>query len=75
MKKTGIAMFILGIILTVLSGFDMLTREKIIDFGRVQVIHQKRHNINWSPLAGVVVMVVGAGVYLYGRKNTLYISK
>lgn len=76
MKKTGLIVFIVGVIMTALSGFDLMTREKIIDIGRIEITQQKRHVFDWSPLLGVCVIAVGAGVYLFARKNvSLHISK
>jgi hypothetical protein len=73
MKKTGLIIFVMGLLMTALSGFNLITREKIIDIGRIEITAQKRHVFDWSPLLGLSVMVVGAGVYLFARKSGGYI--
>jgi hypothetical protein len=73
MKNTGLIIFIIGLIMTGLSGFDLMTREKIIDIGRLEITAQKRHVFDWSPLLGLSVMAVGAGIYLFARKSRSYI--
>jgi hypothetical protein len=70
MKKTSLIIFVIGLIMTVLSGVSLITREKILDFGRVQITAQKRHAFDWSPLFGVSVMALGACAYIFARKNT-----
>jgi hypothetical protein len=74
MKKTGQVIFVIGLIMTALAGFDLVTREKIIDIGRIEITAQKRHVFDWSPLLGLSVMAVGAGVYLFARKSRSYIN-
>jgi LPXTG-motif cell wall-anchored protein len=69
MKKTGQIIFIMGAIISVLAGFELITREKIIDIGGIEIIQQKTQVFNWSPLLGLSVLAVGAGIYLFSRKK------
>jgi hypothetical protein len=73
MKKIGLIIFVAGVIMTAFSGFNLITREKILDIGSVHITAQKRHTFDWSPLLGVSVMMVGAGLSLFARKNTNHI--
>lgn len=70
MKKTGQTIFIIGLIMTLLAGFDLLSREKIIDIGTVQITTKKRNVFDWSPLLGLSVVALGAGVYFFSNKRT-----
>lgn len=64
MKTTGIVLLIVGLILTIYTSFSYFTKEKIIDVGNVEISADKKENVNWSPIVGVVIMVVG-GVVLW----------
>ncbi len=64
MKTTGIVLLIVGLLLTIYTSFSYFTKEKIIDVGNVEVSADKKENVNWSPIVGVVIMVVG-GVVLW----------
>ena len=64
MKKAGILVIILGLVLTAFSAFTFFTKEKVVDIGKVEITRSKPHHLNWSPLIGVVVMGVG-GVMLW----------
>jgi hypothetical protein len=73
MKKTGLIIFVVGLIMTALAGFELMTREKIIDIGVLEITAQKRHVFDWSPLLGVCVMAIGGGIYLFANKTRSYI--
>ena len=59
MKKAGILVIILGLVLTAFSAFTFFTKEKVVDIGKVEITRNKPHHLNWSPLIGIAVMVVG----------------
>ena len=69
MKKAGIIILIIGLIVTMVTGLSFVTREKVVDIGKLEITANKKHSLSWSPVAGVVMMVVGAGIYLIGRKK------
>lgn len=69
MKTAGLVIAIIGLAITLFTGFNYITREKVVDIGELEISANKRHNVSWSPLIGVVVMAIGAGVYLVGQKK------
>jgi len=66
MKKVGIIVMVLGLAITLITGFNFVTREKVVDLGDLQVSKNKNHSIAWSPIAGIVVMAVGGGIFYLG---------
>jgi uncharacterized membrane protein YidH (DUF202 family) len=70
MKKAGIIIFAIGLLITVFTGFNYVTKEKIVDLGDIQITADKKHSVDWSPYAGVAVMIVGGVVFLVGRKDS-----
>lgn len=69
MKKIGIIIFAIGLLITLFAGFNFVTQKKIVDIGELQITRDKNHIVTWSPLIGVAVMVVGGGMFLFGQKN------
>lgn len=69
MKTAGIVLIIVGLLLTVITGFGFFTKEKVLDIGRVEVNKQEKHNVNWSPYVGVGIMIVGGIMLIAGRKR------
>ncbi len=64
MKNAGIFIIVIGLLLTIFTAFTFFTKEKVVDIGKVEITADKPHHLNWSPLIGVAVMVIG-GVVLW----------
>ena len=69
MKKPGIIILILGLLLTIFTTFTYFTREKVVDLGNMEINANKRHHVSWSPLIGVAVMAVGGVMLLVPFKK------
>ena len=69
MKKIGLVILVIGLLITLFTGFKYITREKVVDIGEIQISRDKTNRVSWSPLVGVVVMVVGGGILLLGPKK------
>lgn len=66
MRKLGLVLLVLGIILSIYSGFNYVTREKVVDIGELEITADKNHNVQWSPYVGIALIVVGGGALLLG---------
>ena len=64
MKATGITLLVIGLLLTIFTTFKFFTKEKIVDIGKVEISADKGHDISWSPMIGVVIIILG-GIVLY----------
>jgi hypothetical protein len=69
MKKVGIVIIILGLLLTIFTAATFFTREKVVDIGEVHITANKKHNLRWSPLIGIAVMGIGAVIVWQGPKK------
>ncbi len=68
-KTIGIIIISIGLILTLFTGFDYVTREKVVEIGDIEITADKNNTASWSPLIGIGVMVIGGVVFLYGKKK------
>ena len=71
MKTIGIILLIVGLLMTIYTGFTYVTKEKVVDLGSVEITNDKDHNVHWQPYVGVGAMVIGGAVLLLGRKKAL----
>jgi hypothetical protein len=76
MKKNGLIVLIIGIVLTLLTSFDFITKEKVVDMkekvvdmGSVEISANKNHRLQWSPIIGMSIMALGFGLMVFGNKN------
>ena len=69
MKKAGIAIIIVGLLFTIITGFKYFTREKVLDIGSLKITTSEPHRINWSPYLGVGMMIAGGIIFLVGSKK------
>lgn len=69
MQKTGLVILAIDIVSIIFRGFKYITREKVVDIGEVQITRDKENTVAWSPFVGLVVMVVGGGILLFGAKK------
>jgi len=68
-KKIGLVILVIGLIMTLYTGFNYVTRDEVMDMGDVHVMMDKNHSTNWSPFIGLGVMVIGGVIFLEGKKK------
>lgn len=69
MKSLGITLIIIGLLLTVFTGFGFFTKKKVVDIGKVEITRSEPHRVKWPPFLGVGVMVVGGIILLVRAKR------
>ena len=69
MKSTGIILIIIGLLLTIFTGFGFLTKKKVVDIGKVEITRSEPHRVQWPSYLGVGVMVVGGIILLVRAKR------
>ena len=68
-KTIGLIILIIGLLMSLYTGFNYVTREKVVDIGDIEITADKNHTASWSPFIGIGVMVIGGVVFLYGKKK------
>ena len=69
MKAVGIILLIVGLLMTLYTGFTYETKEKVVDLGKIEITKNNEHNVNWQPYFGIGMMVIGGVVLLLDRKK------
>jgi len=69
MKLAGIVLIVLGALALAYQGIRYTTREKVIDFGPLQVTASERKSIPLPPIVGGVALVAGIALVLADRKK------
>jgi len=69
MKKLGIALILVGLLLTISTTVTFFTRERVAKIGDINITANKRHNLKWTPLLGIAVMAVGGVITWQSAKK------
>jgi hypothetical protein len=70
MRNMGIAVIVLGVIITLYTGFDLVTKKTVLEVGTVDITRDVNHWVTWSPILGIVTIVIGAGILFFGIKKS-----
>jgi hypothetical protein len=71
MKTAGVVIFIVGLLMTLYTGFTYVTKEKVVDLGPLEITKDNTHAVNWQPYVGVGAMVIGGALFLLDKKKLL----
>ena len=69
MRNIGITLLVVGIIMTVFTGFNVITKKKVVDLGSVEINRQEKTPIYWSPITGGILAVAGVLMLVVGKKK------
>jgi uncharacterized membrane protein YdcZ (DUF606 family) len=68
-KGIGIALIVIGILMTIYTGFNYVTTEKVVDIGPIKINKENNHPVQWTPILGVIVLVVGGFLVVKSSGN------
>jgi uncharacterized iron-regulated membrane protein len=59
MRNLGIILLVVGIIMTVFTGFTLITKKEVVDLGAVEINREEKTPIYWSPITGGILAAAG----------------
>jgi uncharacterized iron-regulated membrane protein len=68
MKNVGIVLVVIGIVMMVITGFNVITKKKVVDVGPIEINKEEKHPIQWSPIIGGVLLIGGIVIIAVGKK-------
>lgn len=69
-KNAGIVLIVVGILMSLFTGFDLITRKEVVDLGSIEINRTEKTPIYWSPVAGLILIGLGSLVLFSIRKQT-----
>jgi hypothetical protein len=69
MRKVGILLLAIGLVIALVTGIDFITKKKVVDIGSIEITADEKYALEWSPLVGLGVFVAGGVIYLLGAKK------
>jgi hypothetical protein len=59
MKTLGITLIVIGAIMMAITGFNYVTKEKVVDLGPLEINKERSHPVQWSPIVGGILFIGG----------------
>ncbi|HMG92170.1 MAG TPA: hypothetical protein VK589_19070 [Chryseolinea sp.] len=69
MKNLGIVLLIVGAIMMVFTGFNIVTKKKVVDLGPVEINKEEKTPIYWSPITGGILLAAGIVVMVAAKRK------
>jgi hypothetical protein len=69
MRTAGIVIMVIGLLVTIFTGINFVTQETVVEIGNFEITQQEERSLDWSPLWGVGIIVLGLILYLAGGKK------
>jgi uncharacterized membrane protein YdcZ (DUF606 family) len=68
-KTFGIGLILVGILMTVYTGFNYVTTEKVAEIGPILINKEKNHPVQWTPIIGVLIIIGGIIIIESSKKK------
>lgn len=68
-KTLGIVTIIIGAIMIFYTGFNYVTKEKVVDIGPIEINKEESHPVQWSPIVGVILVIGGVVLLITDKKK------
>lgn len=59
LRSIGIVVIVIGAIMVFYTGFNFVTKKKVVDIGPIEINKEENHPVQWSPIVGVTLLVGG----------------
>jgi multisubunit Na+/H+ antiporter MnhB subunit len=69
MKIAGILLLVIGLGLTLFTGFTYFTKEKVVDVAGIEISRHEPHHVNIPMVFSIAVMGVGGILLLASYKK------
>ncbi|CAN5180350.1 hypothetical protein BH09BAC5_BH09BAC5_03100 [soil metagenome] len=67
-KLIGILFLVLGISMMIYTGFTYFTTKSVAVIGDLKINKTESHPVQWSPIVGLILVVVGIILLLIKKK-------
>jgi uncharacterized membrane protein YdcZ (DUF606 family) len=70
MKTLGILLIVIGGIMTLFTGFNVITKKEVADVGPIEINKTEKTPIYWSPITGAIILVAGIVIMATSRRGS-----
>jgi hypothetical protein len=70
MKTLAILLIVIGGIMTVFTGFNLVTKKEVADIGPIEISKTEKTPIYWSPITGAILLIAGILVMVSTKRGS-----
>ncbi|MTI22775.1 hypothetical protein E1176_17215 [Fulvivirga sp. RKSG066] len=69
MKTLGAVLLVAGVIMILFTGYDLITKDTLVEFGPIEITHEEQNPFYWHPITGLILTAVGGVILLMKKKK------
>jgi hypothetical protein len=69
MRTLAIILIVIGGVMTVFTGFNLVSKKKVADIGPVEINKTEKTPVYWSPVTGAILLVAGIIVLATSKRT------
>ncbi|MEO5601400.1 MAG: hypothetical protein ABIR06_10780 [Cyclobacteriaceae bacterium] len=70
MRTLGILLIVIGVIMTLFTGFNLITKKEVADIGPIEINKTEKTPIYWSPITGALILVAGIIIMATSKRGS-----
>jgi UDP-N-acetylmuramyl pentapeptide phosphotransferase/UDP-N-acetylglucosamine-1-phosphate transferase len=70
MKTLAIILIVIGGVMTIFTGFNLVTKKEVADIGPVEINKTEKTPIAWSPILGGIILIAGIVVLVTAKRGS-----
>ena len=70
MRTLAIILIVVGGIMTIFTGFNLVTKKDVADTGPVEINKTEKTPIVWSPILGGIILIAGIVVLVTSKRGS-----
>jgi len=64
----GVILLVVGVAVLLVGHFSYTETKPVLDAGPIHVTTQEEHHVSIPTIAGIVILIAGAGLLVFGRR-------
>jgi hypothetical protein len=69
MRTLGIVLIVIGGLMTLFTGFNLVTKKEVADIGPIEINKTEKTPVQWSPIIGGILLVAGIAIVATNKRG------
>jgi hypothetical protein len=69
MRTLAIILIVVGGLMTIFTGFNLITKKEVADIGPIEINKTEKTPVAWSPIVGGILLVAGVVLLVSSKRS------